>query len=271
MYFIFAKIFGIVVVPSNLIIFAFVLSGFFAFFRFRLFASVLFLIGISALLLGVISNLPSRALEKLEAVFPRCHDNPTVLDGIVVLGGATSIVPSKIWDRLIVNDAGNRLIVMADFARRYPDAKIVFAGGYGSMFGTPMSEADIIAKHISVLGLSPDRVMFERKSRNTIENAAYTKEIIDPKPDEKWLLVTSAYHMPRAYGMFRKLGFPVEACASDYQTAPGYDEFTLNFDVGERLRILNLVTREYLALFAALLFGYTDEFLPGPSAASTGQ
>ena len=61
------------------------------------------------------------------------------------------------------------------------------------------------------LGIGSDRLILERKARNTAENAILAKELADPKPGQRWLLVTSAWHMPRAIGLFRKAGFDVEA------------------------------------------------------------
>ena len=58
--------------------------------------------------------------------------------------------------------------------------------------------------------------MLEDQSRNTRENAIFTRRLVDPKPGERWLLVTSAWHMPRAIGVFRKAGFEIEAFPVDY-------------------------------------------------------
>lgn len=264
MYFTLSKIFWLIFAPSNLIVLTLALGGWLMLMRRNLIGSILFLIGFTTLIIGTVSSLPDRALETLEMQFPRCDDRVEKIDGVIVLGGATDLIPSVVWDRLSVNDSGSRLIMMADLARRYPDAKIVFTGGYGSLFGTPISEADVVAKHISVLGLDPSRVMFETKSRNTIENALFTRDLVEPKPDEKWLLVTSGFHMPRAYGMFRKAGFPVVACVSDYTSKPGYDDQDISFDMADRLKLLNRVTREYIGLVAARLYDYTDELIPGP-------
>ena len=69
-------------------------------------------------------------------------------------------------------------------------------------------------------GIARDRVTLETRSRNTAENAAFTKALVKPKPGERWLLVTSALHMPRAIGCFRRVGFPVEAYPVDWTTLP---------------------------------------------------
>lgn len=266
MYFILSKIFWLIFAPANLIILTLAIGGWLMLMRRKITGAILFLFGFVTLIIGTVSSLPDRALEALELQFPHCdveHANP---DGVVVLGGAINIVQTSIWDRLTLGDSGSRVVMMADLARRYPNAKIVFTGGYGALFGKPLSEADLLTKHMSVFGLDPSRIIFESKSRNTIENALFTKELVDPKPTEKWLLVTSGFHMPRAYGMFRKIGFPVDACVSDYLSTPGYEDGDVSFDVAGRLELLNRVTREYIGLIAARLYDYTDELLPGPQS-----
>lgn len=269
MYFILSKIFWLLFAPANLIILMLAIGGWLMLMRWRITGAVIFLVGFVTLIVGTVSSLPDRALETLETRFPPCDDHAAHIEGVVVLGGAVNIVQTQIWDRLTLGDAGSRVVMMADLARRYPNAKIVFTGGYGALFGTPISEADVIVKHLAVFGLDPSRIIFESKSRNTIENARFTKELVDPKPDEKWLLVTSGFHMPRAYGMFRKIGFPVEACVSDYISTPGYDDGDISFDVAGRLQLLNRVTREYIGLVAARLYDFTDELLPGPAKSTT--
>lgn len=264
MYFTLSKIFWLIFAPANLIILTLALGGWLILMRRKLAGAILFLFGFVTLIIGTVSSLPDRALETLELRFPRCdvdHANP---DGVVVLGGAINIIQTSLWDRLTLGDAGSRVVMMADLARRYPNAKIVFTGGYGALFGKPLSEADILTKHMSVFGIEPSRIIFESKSRNTIENALFTKDLVDPKPNEKWLLVTSGFHMPRAYGMFRKIGFPVDACVSDYMSTPGYEDGDFSFDVAGRLGLLNRVTREYIGLIAARIYDYTDELVPGP-------
>ena len=80
------------------------------------------------------------------------------------------------------------------------------------------AEAKFALPLLESLGVARDRITLEDHSRNTVENAVYSKAIVQPKPGERWLLVTSAYHMPRAIGVFRKAGFPVEPYPVDWRT-----------------------------------------------------
>ena len=98
----------------------------------------------------------------------------------------------------------------AALARRYPNAKVLFTGGSVEILREPTVEADAAGMVLRDLGVGGDRLLLERKARNTAENAVLAKQLADPKPGERWLLVTSAWHMPRAMGLFRKVGFDVE-------------------------------------------------------------
>ena len=101
-----------------------------------------------------------------------------------------------------------------------------------------------------------------------MENARFTKAMIDPKPGERWLLVTSAVHMPRAVGAFRKAGFPVEAYPVDWRIRG----WTSSWKPGWPLSGLNatdFAAREWFGLLAYWLAGYTPELLPGPAVAGT--
>ncbi len=90
------------------------------------------------------------------------------------------------------------------------------------------AEADYLYPLLDSFGVPRERVMLENKSRNTAENAAFTKALVKPKPGERWLLVTSAQHMPRAVGCFRRVGFPVEAYPVDWHTVPRWQLATLD-------------------------------------------
>ena len=60
------------------------------------------------------------------------------------------------------------------------------------------AEAKAAARLLESFGISRDRVLLEDRSRNTVENAVFSKAIVEPKRGDRWLVVTSAYHMPRA-------------------------------------------------------------------------
>ncbi len=117
-----------------------------------------------------------------------------------------------------LNDAAERITATAELARRYPDARIIFSGGTSSLVFDAPAEAPVAVKELEALGVAHDRITAEEQSRNTIENAVFSRLLADPKPGERWLLVTSAYHMPRAIAAFRAAGFPIEPYPVDWRT-----------------------------------------------------
>ena len=80
------------------------------------------------------------------------------------------------------------------------------------------------------LGVARDRIEVDRQSRNTEENARFAKVLADPKPGQRWLLVTSAFHMPRAMGIFRKVGFSIEPYPVDFKARRNSNAATLQSD-----------------------------------------
>ena len=140
--------------------------------------------------------------------------------GVIVLGGAIDDALSSARGQVVVGDAGSRVTEAVALARRFPEARIVYTGGDPQPFGgAPTSPRPISAKIFSSPWASiPRAIAVEPASRNTDENARFSAAMLQPKPDQSWLLVTSAYHMPRAMGLFRKAGFNVIAYPVDYRT-----------------------------------------------------
>ena len=117
------------------------------------------------------------------------------------------------------------------------------------------------------LGVPPDRITLESRSRNTAENAVYSKALVAPKPGERWLLVTSAMHMPRAIGAFREAGFPVEAYPVDYKTNGWQDLGSLVGSLSAGLRQTDTALHEWIGLIAYRLTGKSSALLPAPRLA----
>jgi uncharacterized SAM-binding protein YcdF (DUF218 family) len=109
-------------------------------------------------------------------------------------------------------------------------------------------------------------VTVERRSRNTQENAEFSKALIAPKSGERWLLVTSAYHMPRSAGVFGKAGFAVEPYPADWRTGGRVDPFTFSTSASEGIDHADTAFREWMGLAAYRISGKTDALFPGPAA-----
>lgn len=222
---------------------------------------------LAALLLLAIAVLPLGAVleRRLETRFP-APALPDHLDGIIVLGGAADPLASAESGRPELTGAAERLTVLPDLARRYPDVPILFTGGSGRVFPPYLSEAPVARATLLSLGMDAGRVRYEDKSRTTWENALYTRDILHPAPGQVWLLVTSAAHMPRAVGTFRRVGFTVLAYPVDLRV-PALLARGLDFDLTTGLDLLSQATHEYVGLVSYWLVGRSDALFPRPQAA----
>jgi uncharacterized SAM-binding protein YcdF (DUF218 family) len=225
------------------------------------------LVTVATVLALLVTVLPIGAwlLEPLENRFP-VPDLPARVDGIVVLGGSINPVLSAARHQPILTDSAERLTEFVALARRYPAAKLVFTGGSASVVDTVDREADYARTVFEQVGLDVSRITFERDSRNTYENAVMSKAAVDPQPGETWLLVTSAYHMPRAVGCFRAQDWQVIGYPVDYGTAP--DGNPASFSLLAGLDGVHWALREWIGLGFYWLAGRTDRFLPGPNPGS---
>lgn len=216
------------------------------------------------LLVGGLGPLSTWLILPLEDRFPRVDLAGRPIDGIVVLGGAEDARVAKGRGTHALNESAERMTEAATLARRYPDAKVLFTGGSVEILRAPTVEADAAGIVLRDLGVAADRLILERAARNTAENAALAKELADPKPGQRWVLITSAWHMPRAIGLFRQAGFPIEAWPVDYRTAGPGDAWLLFASPAEGLRRLDLVVKEWLGLFVNWLTGRSERLLPAP-------
>lgn len=200
--------------------------------------------------------------QPLEQRFPEAATLPADVAGIVVLGGAVDARATKERGQLTLNAAAERLTAFLALARRYPDARLVYTGGSGSLTAPEAREADAVRPHLAGLGLDPSRVVFERRSRNTHESAIMAAGIVKPQPDQVWVLVTSALHMPRAAGCFERAGWKTVAYPVDFLFPTDVPMF--RFDLAGGLARLGAVLHEIAGLFVYRLAGMTDTFFPKP-------
>ena len=163
----------------------------------------------------------------------------------------------------MVRSAPDRLIAAAMLAHRYPNARIIFSGGSSNLISNDAREADYAGAIFEGLGISKTRITMERRSRNTQENAEFSKVIAAPKNGERWLLVTSAFHMPRSVGLFRKAGFAVEPYPVDWRVG-GRSDLLLFTDLAiDGLGRTDVAVREWIGLIAYRVMGKIDDAAAG--------
>ena len=264
MFFILSKTLGFFALPSNLVATLAALGVVLMFTRFRRAGRMLATLGVVLLLLAGLSPLGNILIYPLEQRFPPWDAARGAPAGIVVLGGAISPDVSAAHGTPALTEAAERLTAVAELARQYPAARIVYSGGNARLVLTGGIEADYAIDLLESLGVARTRVLAERQSRNTIENAEFSKKLVGPKPGERWLLVTSAYHMPRSIGVFRKAGFPVEAYPVDWRTRGPIDLWLPFESVTAGLRRTDTAVHEWIGLVAYWLTGRTSELFPAP-------
>lgn len=266
MFFVLSKIGWWLVAPANLLLFGLVAGAGLLAFR-RTARSGRRLIGLVAVAAVVIATVPigEPAIAFLEARFPRPATLPDKVAGIIVLGGAISPVLSAHYGRPQIGGTVERLTEGAALAKRYPAARVIFTGGTGSLTHPELREAPWSLAVFRELGLAPGRVEIEPDSRNTYENAVFTRRMAAPTPGEHWILVTSALHMPRAVGCFRAAGWTgIIPYPVDYQTMGADEPVGLGFNLSGGLNALGAAEHELLGLLAYRLTGRIGTLLPKP-------
>lgn len=264
MFFILSKIFEFLAAPTYAALFLTAVGIALLFTRFRRSGRRLASIGTVALMVMSFSPLGDYLATPLENRFPPAPVDLAEPNGIIVLGGSVDEYISMVRGRIAFNEAAERLTAPVELARRFPNARLVFTGGSGALSGSPFSEAEVTERFWRGLGIPQQRVVYEARSSNTWENAVFTRNLIMPRPGERWLLVTSAMHMPRAVGIFRQVGFPVIPYPVDYRTSGRVVDWTPHRKAPEALQIVDLAAHEWFGLFVYRLMGKTDALFPAP-------
>lgn len=259
LFFVLSKLFATFTVPSNLIGLATLLGlVLFMLRRRKAGASLLAAAGLLLLAIGW-SPLGSLALIALENRFPLPALQGRVA-GIVVLGGAIDTEVSQERKTIALGDPGERLTKTAQLSALHPEARILLSGGLGDLMAQgERSEAAFARELLVEIGVPGERIELEERSRNTCENAVESRAIAAPRPGETWLLITSAFHMPRAVACFRAAGFAVTPYPVDYFVRFGdLDRLSGSLSVG--LYLTDLAAHEWLGLVAYHLAKGTELF-----------
>jgi uncharacterized SAM-binding protein YcdF (DUF218 family) len=266
--FVLSKLFWAVVQPSNFLLLLLVIGSVGLLLGYRLVGT--WLICLATAVLASITLLPIGAwlLIPIENRFPVPELTERV-DGVVMLGGAVEAHTSAGRAQTALNEAAERVTTLIELGKRYPAARLVVTGGIGRVLGAPINPAQALKNFYRQQDFDVDRILFEDESRNTLENAALAKQLVQPKPGERWLLLTSAYHMPRSVGVFRKAGWPVIAYPVDYRTTGRADRWTLldrlaQPSASDALLEFDIAVKAWVGLVAYWLTGRTSALFPAP-------
>lgn len=268
MFFYLAKIVWFVVQPSNAMALLLGLGIVLLLFGARRLGGYAIILSTAGVLVFGFSPAGNILIQPLEDRFPQ---RPVSADGgggpvtgIVLLGGGLETIITTARGTPALNEAGDRLTTFAALARAHPEARLILSGGIGGLFFRDVDEAEVGAQLLAGLGIDPGRLELEDQSRDTYENARFSRRLANPQPGERWLLVTSAFHMPRAIGCFRTAGFQIEAVPTDYRTRGPEDWGRGFYAVSEGLRRTDLAVREWVGLIVYFVTGRTESLLPSP-------
>jgi uncharacterized SAM-binding protein YcdF (DUF218 family) len=267
LFFVLSKTLGFLLLPTNFLIGVGFIGAILLLTRFASLGRKLVMASVLLLVICGLSPLGNYLLYPLESRFPPWEAGAGAPpDGIIVLGASIEADLSAAHGTPVVRGAPDRIITAAALAHRYPNARVVFSGGSANLISTDAREADFAGAIFESLGIAKSRLIMERESRNTLENAQFSKALVAPKAGERWLLVTSAFHMPRSIGLFRKAGFAVEAYPVDWRVGGRGDLMSFSNVILDGLGRTEVAVREWIGLIAYRATGKIDDLLPGPAS-----
>jgi len=236
--------------------------------------------GIGLLLFGLlpVSHYLAHALESRFPVpgamsgsnpAPLAQSLPDRVDGIILLAGSERPAVSQEYGEPQTGSHGSRYITALRLAYRHPSARVVFTGGARSEpgKGTLETQAAVAAAILGQIGLDPARIVFDEDSRDTCDHPRNVQALVQPRPGETWVVVTSAMHMPRTVACFRAAGWgDVIPYPTDFKVVlGGWDAGTIQ--VVDNLALLDAALHEWIGLAYYRLTGRTQEWFPAPAPA----
>lgn len=206
------------------------------------------LVSVAVFIVGVtpLSNWLIYSLEKQYPLVALDDSKLSDVTGFIVLGGMIQEDTSNQLEQVQMTNSSDRGTNLIQLLHTYPDKRFVFTGGSPSIFdmNDKKNEAELFEDFLKESGINTENIIFEKKSRDTIENALLSYEIIQPKPDEHWVIVTSAFHMPRSVTLFKRAGWQnISAYPVDYRHKTEY-----HFSFSDNLKLFEIAQKEYFAL-----------------------
>ena len=269
MFFYISKVLGTLITPTNFLVLILAFATLLLFTRWIRFARSILVIAM--LLLGGSTFLVTgqSLIAPLENRFPAAPELPRAPDGIILLGGAVDGPLSESRGQVSTFDGAERYFEFIRLMRLYPQARGLISGGLGSISQNGKGEAFHARRLLDELGADLSRITFEEDSRNTHENVVNSKRLVNPQAGSLWIVITSAYHMPRSVGIFQRQRWPVVAWPVDYRShgPMGSNQWTL-FG-GEALNLVDTAIREWIGLVAYFMTDRTVALFPRAVQAGT--
>ncbi|TPP09437.1 YdcF family protein [Rhizobium glycinendophyticum] len=262
--FVLSKLVWMAAQPLSLVFFLALFALLLLLLRWRRAAVILLSAALLMLFATLYTTTGSYLLQALEARFPRSAQDPPNVACIIVLGGAFETEVTTARGGIELNQSADRFVEALRLAFRYPQAKILVSGGDGSLSGVYEGDAAASLRFFAAFGLPRERLVAEATSRNTDENAQNSRPILSDAGLSDCLLITSAFHMPRSVGLFRKAALAVTPWPTDFRTS---GKVTLALDFTQptlNAQQMATATREWLGLASYWALGRIDAVFPAP-------
>lgn len=260
LYFVFSKVFFFLTDPESVIMLIVCVGAVLLWSKWNPTGRFLITLGLVTYFALRIVPVGGLLLSPLEERFAAVESFSQPITGIISLGGSVNTSMTASRDQVAFTSSVERLTEFIRLANKYPEARLYFSGGSSELFKGKLTEADVARRFFAEMGMDMSRVVFESRSRNTVENATLLYDLAKPKDGETWVLITSAAHMPRSIGVFRKAGWDVIAYPVDYRTKKGAS-YSLGFG---GLSSIKAALHEWIGLAVYRLTGRTDEWFPAP-------
>ncbi len=262
MFFYLSKIIGALITPTNFLALVILFATVLCWTRWLNFGRSLLIIAGFGFAAFTVLGVGQTLVAPLENRFPAKPILARAPDGIILLGGPIDGPLTESRDQVATFQSAERYFEFVRLMRRYPQARGLVSGGLGSISQQSRGEAYHAKRLLNELGFDTSRVMFELDSRNTEENVLFSKRLANPKPDDLWLVVTSAHHMPRAIGIFRKQNWSVVPWPVDYRSHGPKGRRQWVFFGGEALDLVDTAVKEWIGLTAYYFTDRTTEWFP---------
>lgn len=257
-----SKVFWLLVQPLSLAFFAILIAVACGWIGWRRAGSLLSALAALILFVTLFTSTGALLLQTLEDRIARAEMPASGPGCIIMLGGGIEAEVIAARGGFEMNQAGDRFIETLRLARLHPDARILVSGGDGSFSGSYAGDAEVSMRFFEAFGVDPGRLIRETDSRTTFENATNTGALLAENDLGPCLLVTSAFHMPRSVGLFRKMGIEVLPWATDYRTS-GRAGLSLDFtQPSTNAQLTTTALREWTGLFVYYLTGRTHALFP---------
>ncbi len=221
--------------------------------RRRRVAVTLFACGLGVLLLAALPSVSNRLWWGLEAGAQKTMRDDVTYDAVVLLGGVVTPQGSLREDPAL-NESIERLLAVRELLSS-GRAKVAVLSG-GSLGGGLRTEAEYLALQLKLLGVKDEQLILEDRANNTRENATLSKPLLEARGAKTVLIVTSAFHMPRAVGCFRAAGLDVDTLPVDWRIRePAADTHVM--PRGEYVMQTTRALREWLGRLVYAAMGYS--------------